>query len=34
LTYRSAQEAHQAERVFGRMGFGPEVARLFIGRHV
>ena len=28
LTYRSSQEAHQAERLFGRLGFGPEVARL------
>jgi hypothetical protein len=32
LTYRSCQEAHQAERVFGRLGFGPEVARLFSKR--
>jgi hypothetical protein len=32
LTYRSCQEAHEAERVFGRLGFGPEVARLFLER--
>jgi len=32
LTYRSCQEAHQAERLFGRLGFGPEVARLFSKR--
>jgi hypothetical protein len=29
LTYRSCQEAHQAERVFGRLGFDAEVAKLW-----
>jgi hypothetical protein len=33
LTYRSCQEAHQAERVFARMGFGPELARDWERRH-
>jgi hypothetical protein len=28
LTYRSCQEAHREERVFGRWGFGPEVPRM------
>src|SRR5262245_21487419 len=28
LTYRSSQEAHQAERVFGKLGLDPESARL------
>jgi hypothetical protein len=32
LTYRSSQEAHQAERVFGRLGVDPESARL-LGSH-
>ena len=29
LTYRSSQEAHQMERVFGRLGYSPEEARDF-----
>ena len=29
LTYRSAQEAHQAERLAGRLGLDPELAQLF-----
>jgi hypothetical protein len=33
LTYRSCQEAHQTERLFARMGFGPEVARDWELRH-
>src|SRR5262249_33440709 len=32
LTYRSCQEAHQAERLFGRLGFDSEVARLLSKR--
>jgi hypothetical protein len=28
LSYRSCQEAHQDERLFARLGYGPEVARL------
>ena len=32
LTYRSSQEAHQAERVFGRLGVDPELARRFCNR--
>jgi hypothetical protein len=32
LTYRSCQEAHKAERLFGRLGFGPEVARMMDAR--
>jgi hypothetical protein len=28
LTYRSCQEAHRDERVFGRLGIGPELARM------
>jgi hypothetical protein len=28
LTYRSCQEAHKDERGFGRLGFGPEMARM------
>jgi hypothetical protein len=32
LTHRSSQEAHQYERVFGRLGFGPEVARMMRAR--
>jgi hypothetical protein len=28
LTYRSCQEAHQTERLFGRLGFNAEVARM------
>lgn len=36
LTYRSCQEAHQAERLFGRLGaelgFDPEIARLAVAR--
>ena len=33
LTYRSSQEAHQAERVFGWLGFDAEVARMWERRH-
>jgi hypothetical protein len=33
LTYRSCQEAHQAERVFARLGFDAEVARLWERMH-
>src|SRR5262249_40379452 len=29
LTYRSCQEAHQTERLFGRLGFDAEVAKLW-----
>jgi hypothetical protein len=29
LTYRSCQEAHHTERLFGRLGFDAEVARLW-----
>jgi hypothetical protein len=29
LTYRSAQEAHQDERLFARLGLAPEYARAF-----
>jgi hypothetical protein len=29
LTYRSCQEAHQAERLFGRLGFDSLVAKLW-----
>lgn len=32
LTYRSAQEAHQDERLFARLGLGPEYARAFKAR--
>ena len=32
LTYRSCQEAHQAERVFGRLGLDAESARLLASR--
>lgn len=32
LTYRSCQEAHQAERVFGRLGLDAEDARLLASR--
>lgn len=32
LTYKSAQEAHQGERVFARLGFGPEQARMLGGK--
>jgi hypothetical protein len=33
LTYRSSQEAHQAERVFAHLGFSAEVARMFNERY-
>jgi hypothetical protein len=35
LTYRSCQEAHREDRLFGQLGFGPEVARMMraIGRN-
>jgi hypothetical protein len=33
LTYRSSQEAHQTERVFRRLGFDAEVAKLWDRRH-
>jgi len=33
LTYRSSQEAHQAERMFGQMGFDAQVARLWERLH-
>jgi hypothetical protein len=33
LTYRSCQEAHQAERVFGRLGFDAEVAKMWERMH-
>ena len=33
LTYRSCQEAHQTERVFGRLGFDAEVAKLWERMH-
>lgn len=33
LTYRSCQEAHQAERLFGRLGFDAEVAKLWERMH-
>jgi len=33
LTYRSCQEAHQSERLFGRLGFGGEVAKLWERMH-
>jgi hypothetical protein len=33
LTYRSRQEAHQAERFIARLGFGAEVAREWERRH-
>jgi hypothetical protein len=29
LTYRSCQEAHQSERVFARLGFDAEVAKMW-----
>jgi hypothetical protein len=29
LTYRSCQEAHQTERVLGRLGFDAEVAQMW-----
>src|SRR5205823_10573823 len=32
LSYRSSQEAHQAERVFGKLGLDPEGARLLASR--
>lgn len=34
LTYRSSQEAHQTERVFGRLGIDPSLARLFSNRNL
>jgi hypothetical protein len=33
LTYRSCQEAHQAERVFGRLGFDAEVSKMWERMH-
>jgi hypothetical protein len=33
LTYRSCQEAHQSERLFGRLGFDAEVAKLWERMH-
>lgn len=33
LTYRSSQEAHQTERLFGRLGFDAEVARKWNRMH-
>jgi hypothetical protein len=33
LTYQSSQEAHQAQRLFGRLGFGPEVVRVWMQRY-
>jgi hypothetical protein len=33
LTYSSCQEAHQAERVFGRLGFDAEVAKAWERTH-
>jgi hypothetical protein len=33
LTYRSCQEAHQTERLFGRLGFDAELARLWEQRY-
>jgi hypothetical protein len=33
LTYRSCQEAHQAERVFARLGFDAEVAKMWEERY-
>jgi len=33
LTYRSAQAAHQTERLFGRLGFDAEVAKLWERMH-
>jgi hypothetical protein len=33
LTYRSSQEAHQTERLFARMGFDAEVARMWDRSH-
>jgi hypothetical protein len=33
LTYRSCQEAHQTERVFARLGFDAEVAKLWDRRY-
>jgi hypothetical protein len=33
LTYRSCQEAHQTERVFARLGFDAEVAKMWGERY-
>jgi hypothetical protein len=33
LTYRSCQEAHQAERLFDRLGFDVQVAKLWDRMH-
>jgi hypothetical protein len=33
LTYRSCQEAHQNERLFARMGFDAEVAKMWERMH-
>ena len=33
LTYRSCQKAHQAERLFGRLGFDAQVAKLWERMH-
>jgi hypothetical protein len=33
LTYRTCQEAHQTERLFGRLGFGAEAAKLWDRMH-
>jgi hypothetical protein len=33
LTYRSSQEAHQTERLFGRLGFDAEIAKLWERMH-
>ena len=32
LTYRSSQEAHQTERLFGQFGVDPEIAKLVAAR--
>jgi hypothetical protein len=33
LTYRSSQEAHQTERLFGRLGFATDVAKMWDRMH-
>jgi hypothetical protein len=33
LSYRSSQEAHQIERALARMGFGPEIAKIWEQRN-